>query len=79
VGGALGVFYIFLSAALVVHTGVLLLGLGTVAGQLLAAFAIDLLWPAAAGPGWLVELVTVIVALGSVIVAAVPWRRLRRA
>lgn len=73
VGGAIGVVYIFLSAALVVHTGVLLLGLGTVAGQLITAFGIDLLWPASAGPGWVVELVTVAVALASVVVAAAPW------
>ena len=33
-GGAIGVLYIFLSAALVAHTGVLLLGLGVVVGQL---------------------------------------------
>jgi transporter family-2 protein len=75
VGGAMGVFYIFLSAAIVVHTGVLLLGLGAVAGQLLTALVIDVAWPAAAGPGWIVELITVVVALVSVVVAAVPWRR----
>lgn len=75
VGGAIGVVYIFLSAALVVHTGVLLLGLGTVAGQLIAAFALDLAWPAEAGPGWAIELLTVIVALISVVVAVTPWRR----
>jgi len=79
VGGAMGVFYIFLSAAIVVHTGVLLLGLGAVAGQLLTALVIDLAWPAAAGPGWILELVTVVVALASVVVAAVPWRRRGRA
>lgn len=78
VGGAMGVFYIFLSAAIVVHTGVLLLGLGAVAGQLLTALVIDVAWPAAAGPGWVVELITVVVALASVVVAAVPWRRRRR-
>ena len=77
VGGAIGVVYIFLSAALVVHTGVLLLGLGTVAGQLIAALLIDLAFPAAAGPGWMIELVTVIVALASVVVAVAPWRRRR--
>ena len=77
-GGAMGVFYIFLSAAIVVHTGVLLLGLGAVAGQLITALVIDVAWPAAAGPGWIVELVTVMVALASVVVAAVPWRRRRR-
>lgn len=74
-GGVLGVTYIFLSAALVVHTGVLLLGLGAVAGQLLTAFALDAVWPADAGPGWITELVMVIVALASVVVAVAPWRR----
>ncbi|WP_425842258.1 DMT family transporter [Microbacterium sp. PA5] len=77
-GGAMGVFYIFLSAAIVVHTGVLLLGLGAVAGQLLTALVIDVAWPASAGPGWIVELITVVVALASVVVAAVPWRRRRQ-
>ena len=74
-GGVVGVTYIFLSAALVVHTGVLLLGLGAVAGQLLTAFALDAIWPADAGPGWLTELVMVLVALLSVVVAAATWRR----
>ncbi|CAN7351538.1 DMT family transporter [Microbacterium sp. LjRoot45] len=78
VGGAIGVVYIFLSAALVVHTGVLLLGLGTVAGQLLTAFAIDVAFPAASGPGWAIELTMVAIALVSVVVAAAPWRARRR-
>ena len=56
-GGVIGVTYIFLSAALVVHTGVLILGLGAVAGQLVTAFVLDAAWPADAGPGWLAELV----------------------
>lgn len=74
-GGVVGVAYIFLSAALVVHTGVLLLGLGAVAGQLLTALALDTLWPAEAGPGWGIELAMVLAALLSVIVAAAPWAR----
>ncbi|MGB4777233.1 DMT family transporter, partial [Microbacterium sp.] len=65
-GGVIGVAYIFLSAALVVHTGVLLLGLGSVAGQLVTAFALDALWPADAAPGLLIELATVAVAAASV-------------
>ena len=77
VGGALGVFYIFLSAALVVHTGVLLLGLASVAGQLAASVVLDLVWPAPAGPGTGTALAMVAVALASVVVAAVPWRRRR--
>jgi len=74
-GGVVGVVYIFMSAALVVHTGVLLLGLGAVAGQLVTAFALDALWPADAGTGWLIELAMVIVAGSGVAVAAAPWRR----
>jgi len=74
-GGIVGVIYIFLSAALVAQTGVLLLGLGAVVGQLAMAFALDALWPAAASPGWVTELTMTLVAGSSVIVAAAPWRR----
>jgi len=74
-GGIVGVVYIFLSAALVAQTGVLLLGLGAVVGQLAMAFALDAVWPAAASPGWFTELLMTLVAGSSVIVAAAPWRR----
>lgn len=77
-GGLLGMLYIILSAALVVHLGVLLLGLGAVTGQLVASLAIDAIWPAPASPGLLAESTTVVVALASVVVAAAPWRRRRR-
>ena len=77
-GGVIGVTYIFMSAALVVHTGVLLLGLGTVAGQLVTAFALDALWPAAASPGWTTELLMVIVAGAGVVIAAAPGAARRR-
>ncbi|GAA2983708.1 DMT family transporter [Microbacterium terrae] len=78
-GGAIGVVYIFLSAAIVRHTGVLLLGLGVVVGQLLTSVVLDLLWPAPAGPGLGRQLVMVALALLSVVVAAAPWRRARGA
>jgi bacterial/archaeal transporter family-2 protein len=77
-GGAIGVVYIALGAAIVQHTGVLLLGLGAVVGQLVTSLILDLAWPAPAGPGLVQELAMVSVALVSVIVAAVPWRRWRR-
>lgn len=77
-GGALGVVYIVMSAALVAYTGVLLLALGTVAGQLITAVVLDALWPATASPGLGQEIATVIVALLAVTVAAVPWRRRSR-
>jgi transporter family-2 protein len=78
-GGAIGVVYIALGAAIVQHTGVLLLGLGAVVGQLVTSLILDLAWPAPAGPGLVQELAMVSVALASVVVAAVPWRRRRRA
>lgn len=78
IGGAIGVVYIVMSASLVAHTGVLLLGLGAVVGQLGASIALDALWPAPASPGLAQELAMVLVALLSIFVATVPWRRLRR-
>ena len=74
-GGALGVVYIFLAATLVAFTGVLLLALGTVVGQLITALLLDLAWPTPATPGLGAQLATVAVALLSVIVASVRWRR----
>lgn len=76
VGGAIGVVYIFLSAALVRHTGVLQLGLGSVVGLLGASVIIDALFPGHAGPPVAVALVAVAVAVAGVVVASVPrWRR----
>nr|WP_281349555.1 DMT family transporter [Microbacterium rhizomatis] len=74
-GGAAGVVYIFLSAALVAYTGVLLLGLGSVVGLLITSIVLDAVWPAAGDPGLAREAVTVGIALISVVVAVVPWRR----
>ena len=76
-GGALGVVYIALSAAIVQYTGVLMLGLGTVVGQLITSILIDGLWPTPSGPGLGQEIAMVAIALLSVVVAAVPWRRRR--
>lgn len=74
-GGAMGVIYIFLGAAIVARTGVLLLGLGSVVGQILTSVVIDVIWPVP-GAGSLWQAATmVILALSSVIVAAVPWGR----
>ncbi|GAA3913425.1 DMT family transporter [Microbacterium invictum] len=75
VGGVLGLVYIMLSAALIAYTGVLLFGLGSVTGQLITAYLLDLLWPAEAHSGWLIGLLTIAIAAGSVIVAVAPWRR----
>ncbi len=74
-GGAVGVVYIFLSAALVAATGVLLFGLGAVVGQLAASVVIDALWPAPGSPGPVQAVLMVAIALLSVMVATVPRRR----
>lgn len=74
-GGAIGVTYIFLSAALVEQTGVLILGLGAVVGQLLTSVALDAMWPTAASPGAWQSLAMIAVALTSVVVATVPRPR----
>ncbi|WP_375386706.1 DMT family transporter [uncultured Microbacterium sp.] len=77
-GGAVGVVYIFLSAALVAYTGVLLLGLGSVVGLLITAIVLDALWPAAGDQRLVREAITVGIALISVVVAVVPWQRATR-
>ncbi|MCM3780068.1 DMT family transporter [Microbacterium hydrocarbonoxydans] len=73
-GGLLGFAYILLGAFIVAHTGVLLMGLGSVLGQLAASVVIDLVWPAAAGPALWQIVGMVVVAVGSVVVA-LPRRR----
>lgn len=74
-GGLLGVAYIFLGAFLVAQTGVLLLGLGSVLGQLVTAVLIDVVWPADAAPEpW--QIVTMVaLAAASVLLALVRGRR----
>ncbi|WP_417540387.1 DMT family transporter [Microbacterium maritypicum] len=75
-GGFLGAAYILLGTFIVAQTGVLLMGLGSVLGQLVTSVVIDLLWPPAAGPALWQVLAMVVVAVGAVVVA-VPWRRRR--
>ncbi|WP_344289267.1 DMT family transporter [Microbacterium arabinogalactanolyticum] len=74
VGGLLGFVYIMLGAFLVAHTGVLLMGLGSVLGQLSMSILIDLLWPTASRPALWQLLAMVVVAFASVF-AALPRRR----
>ncbi|WP_084512586.1 DMT family transporter [Agromyces subbeticus] len=78
-GGALGCIFIAGQAMLVRRLGVLLLALCGVAGQLVAALALDLLLPTADRP---VELATVggtVLALIAVAVASIRWSRRRHA
>lgn len=73
-GGPLGAAYILLSVIVVARTGVLLMGLGVVFGQLLASVAIDLLWPSVAGPA-LWQIVTMVVLAAASVLTALLWRR----
>lgn len=75
-GGLLGFAYILLGAVVVAHTGVLLLGLGAVLGQLAASVVIDVLWPASSPPSLWQLIAMIVIAVASVIVA-IPWRRRR--
>lgn len=77
-GGLLGFVYILLGAFLVAHTGVLLMGLGSVLGQLSTSIVIDLLWPTEGRPALWQLVAMFAVAVGSVIVA-LPRRRRRSA
>jgi bacterial/archaeal transporter family-2 protein len=76
-GGATGVVYIFLSAAIVRRTGVLLLGLGSVVGLLATSLALDAVWPAPSGPPTAAAAAAVLVALLGVATVVTPWRRRR--
>lgn len=76
VGGVLGFAYILLGAFLVAHTGVLLMGLGSVLGQLSASIVIDVLWPTPGRPALWQLVAMFVVAVASVIVA-LPCRRRR--
>ncbi|WP_045730959.1 DMT family transporter [Pseudarthrobacter chlorophenolicus] len=74
-GGPMGCVFIGLGALLVRSLGVLVTGLGMIAGQLLGSLALDVLVPA---PGSVVALPTVlgtILTLAAIILATLPWPR----
>lgn len=77
-GGLLGMVYIFLSAAIVRYTGVLLLGLGSVVGLLATSVVFDAFWPARSGAPLLVAAVATLLALVGVAVVVQPRRSRRR-
>jgi transporter family-2 protein len=75
VGGTLGIVFIAVGAAVVRYTGVLLLGLAMIAGQVTGALLVDTIVPADAGrPGWNTVLGAALT-LVAVAVAVVPPRR----
>ncbi|WP_394941976.1 DMT family transporter [Psychromicrobium sp. YIM B11713] len=74
-GGAIGCVFIGLSAWLVRGLGVLLTGLGTIAGQLMGSLALDLIFPA---PGTVITLATwlgTLLTLIAMVFATLPWPR----
>jgi bacterial/archaeal transporter family-2 protein len=74
IGGSLGVVFIAIAAAVVRHTGVLLLGLSMVAGQLIGALLIDLVVPGPEGRPGVNTLIGVALTLVAVLIASVRVR-----
>ncbi|OJX72448.1 DMT family transporter [Leifsonia sp. 71-9] len=77
-GGAIGCVFIAGAALLVRVTGVLLLGLATVAGQLLTALLLDLLAPTSSAPVAFSTIGGTLLAIVAVGVASVRWGALSR-
>ena len=68
--GPIGVFFIVLAAVLVRSLGVLVLGLGNTAGQLIGSITLDELYPTAAGRPGVLELAAAVVIFAAVALAA---------
>lgn len=75
VGGAIGVVFIAITASVVRYTGVLLLGLATVAGQLIGALVLDLVAPTGSAHVSGITVAGIALTLVAVAIAAVPSRR----
>jgi transporter family-2 protein len=75
VGGACGVAFISLAAAFVRIVGVFVLGLGTIAGQLVGSLVLDLTVPAADHPVTVPVVAGTTLALAAVVIAALPGLR----
>ncbi len=74
-GGPLGCIFIGIGALLVRSLGVLVTGLGMIAGQLLGSLGLDLIVPV---PGTVIALPTVlgtVLTLGAIVLATLPWPR----
>jgi len=74
-GGPMGCIFIAVAAFLVRSLGVLVTGLGMIAGQLLGSLGLDLALPA---PGTVVALPTVLgtlLTLAAIVLASLPWSR----
>ena len=69
-GGPIGIVFIALAAAIVRFTGVLLLGLATIAGQIVGAVLLDLLLPTTASHPGLATLAGAALTMVAVLIAA---------
>lgn len=79
VGGAIGCVFIAGASLLVRVTGVLLLGLATVAGQLVTALLLDVFAPSTSAPVPFSTIGGTLLALVAVVVASIRWRVRRTA
>lgn len=77
-GGLYGIIFIAGSAALIPHTGVLLLGLGSIAGQLIASLVLDVLAPVAGASVGTTTIAGTLLALLAITIASLPVRRRKR-
>jgi transporter family-2 protein len=71
-GGAIGVGFTAVSVTVVRQIGVLLLGLGVIAGQVVGALCIDLVAPGQAGPPTAATVLGAVLTLVAVAIAAAP-------
>ena len=76
-GGLIGAIFIGGAVVVVRITGVLLLGLGSVAGQLVMSLVLDLVLPAAGQVVVTSTVVGTVLTLVAVVIAAIPSRKLR--
>ncbi|BCJ58568.1 DMT family transporter [Micromonospora endophytica] len=74
-GGPVGVVFIAVAATVVRFTGVLLLGLATIAGQVIGAVLLDALFPTAASRPGAATLLGALLTLAAVALAALGGRR----
>jgi len=74
-GGLVGVIFIAGATIVVPITGVLLLGLGTIAGQLLASLVLDIVLPVAGHPLSAITVIGTLLTLVAVGIAAIPSSR----
>lgn len=77
-GGMIGLLYISVNAALVRHTGVLLLALAAIAGQLLGALVLDTVFPVAGSQPTAVTVIGAALTLVAVSVTVLRPRRRHR-